>query len=326
MPGMLMFDWDDEPNMGPSDSYMTSENLYAMTRTTHETTTKHPVSVNFYGYDFMGVKDSATTRISEYCYMKNAKFFGGTKTAVADVMGFDYYPYEYGTKPNVSVENYFTSMENLKKWNHNLFPINMYIETQDVHDADGVGHDDPCGWPQSPPWEWTPDPTPLQLKNLIWGSIIHGAKSLSWFQYFCPRPPELQAVLEEAFAWITDLTQPILSGETPLNVTHAEAGNGRIDIMTTSYDDNLYIFTTRIPKENPDLDNPGTETVTFTVDGLTGGTEVFVYGEGRQIQATDGVFQDTFVQPETHIYKIGGEPPPADQPAILTGEIQGDRN
>ncbi len=185
------------------------------------------------------------------------------------------------------------ALDRAREWNYNLFPVATCIETQDLHDANAEGHDQACGWPKDQ--AWTPDPTPEQLKNLIWVSIIHGAKALQYFQYFCPIPKENMLVLQETKQWIEDLTPAILGPEeTTVKIQESELSGGRIDIMFRERGGKSYLFAANLKEAH--------ERGRFLVPGLTAGAAIEVYGEGRSIEAREGFFEDDFSALGIHIY------------------------
>jgi len=294
LPGLFAWNWDDEPNLGSEELYNTAENVRHWMELTHAHDTNHPVWNLYYGYDFTHQdSDWHNSRIKEYSYLYNEHLFG-EKTVVSDVVSFDYYPYEYATWQDwVSLEDYTLALDRAQEWNYNLLPVATCIETQDLHDANAVGHEQACGWAMDR--AWTPGPTPEQLKNLIWVSIVHGAKAIQYFQYFCPIPQENMVVLQETKAWIEDLTPVILGPEEPqVDVQDQEIMGGRIDTMVRELDGKVYIFATNLKEAQ--------ERSRFSVPGLSAGTAIQVYGEGRTITAVAGAFEDDFDPLGVHIY------------------------
>lgn len=296
---LLAWFWDDEPDAGGQEKYNPATSIYAWTQLTHQYDTNHPVWVNLVGYNFThGESEWHKNLIKEYCYLYNESRFGGQKTAVADIISLDYYPYEYANHSSwsswLSLEDYTLALDRLRTWNYDLLPITTCIETQDLHDYYGIGHENPCGFPRDYPW--TPGITASQLKNLIWVSIIHGVKGITYFHHFCPTPDENILVLQEARDQIEYLTPVILGPDSEILVRDEELDGGRIDVMTKSYVGNPIIFAANLKNQN--------ERVKFTISGLATNKSIYVYGEDRSLSANDGFFIDSFMPLAVHIYMV----------------------
>lgn len=296
---LLAWFWDDEPDAGGQEKYNPATTIYNWTRQTHQYDTDHPVWINFVGYNFThGESDWHQNLMKEYCYLYNESLFGGQKTAVADIVSIDYYPYEYANQSAwsswLSLEDYSLALDRIQAWNYNLLPVTTCIETQDLHDYYGIGHDNPCGFPRDYPW--TPGITPIQLKNLIWVSIIHGVKGITYFHHFCPTPDENIQVLQVARDQIEYLAPVILGPESEIPVRDQELNGGRIDIMTRSYVGNPIIFAANLKNQD--------ETVKFTITGLPTNKMIHVYGEDRSLNAAEGSFTDSFKPLAVHIYMV----------------------
>lgn len=143
---------------------------------------------------------------------------------------------------------------------------------------------------------WSPSITPIQLKNMIWGSIIHGAKGLQYFQYFGAISVYNLETLRTAKDWITDLTPAILSPDRNATVSHTELNGGRIDVMVKGYGEQTYIFAANIKNQ--------AERVRFAMTGLPAGKNITVYGEARSISSETASFEDDFGALGVHIYII----------------------
>jgi len=296
---LIAWYWDDEPDLGDADKYNPATTIHKWTRLTHQYDTNHPVWINFTGYNFTRNESRwHHDRIKEYCYLYNADKFEGEKTAVTDIFSIDYYPYEYANKVNmsewISLEDYALALDRAREWNYDLFPTIAFIETQDLHDYNGVGHDKPCGWPKD--YSWTPDPTPEELNNLIWLSIVHGVKGLSLFHYFCPIPDENIEILRNARYHIEHLTPVILGPDSKKGVSIQELNGGHVDIMVKEYHGNPFIFAVNIERKS--------ETVRFTVEGLDTEKNIHIYNEERTITVSGGYFEDSFEPLGVHIYII----------------------
>lgn len=296
IPGLFGWVWDDEPNLGGRNKYNPAEIYRKWTELTHAYDTNHPVWVLYYGYQFThNGSRYQTNRMKEYCYLYNENIFG-ENTAIADIVSLDYYPYEYATWHDwVSLKDYALALDRARKWNYNLFPIATCIETQDLHDPQGKGHDKPCGSPLRNNRGWTPGPDPVQLKNLIWLSVIHGVKAIQLFHYFCPIPKENLVVLRKFKKQIEKLTPVILGPEqSAIPVVKTEHNGGRVDIMVREKDHRFYIIAANLEDEE--------EKVKFRIGGIPDGTTVEVYDEERTIKIQKESFSDSFEKLGVHIY------------------------
>lgn len=298
-PYLLAYTWVDEPE---GDKNVSAITLRAWTEATHRNDTNHPVLVNSVGYYFTpGFGEPANNKIKTYSYLYNANQFSGKRTMVVDIYEIDYYSYEYGNnplKPWINFEDYLLALDTVTGWNYNLIPVMTYIESQDLHDFYSIGHPSSCGWKISGNPPWTPDPTPAQLRNLIWASIIHGAKGISYFQYFCPIPDANIQVMKTVKEQVTALTPVILGPESAISINKAVNSGGRVDTLVKEYGGKPYIFAANIKSRN--------EYVRFDVPGLMAGENIYVYGENRNIIASNGYFQDNFGPLDVHIYVVRG--------------------
>lgn len=311
MPGLFAWNWDDEPNTGGSHEYNPATTCREWMKITHANDTNHPVWNLYYGYDY--THDGSEwhhNRIKEYSYLYNENIFG-EKTAVADVISLDYYPYEYESWHEwVSLDDYTLALDRAREWNYDLFPIATCIETQDLHDPNAEGHNSPCGWALRNGRSWTPGPTPQELKNLIWVSIIHGVKSIQLFHWFCSTPEENIATLIEAKINIESLAPVILGPEEEkMIISDEELDGGRIDILVKKYEGKIYLFAANIMVKN--------ERVKFKFPELTHGTNIEVYDEDRNIIANQGYFEDSFSELDVHIYTIADKTSSTDYPERL---------
>jgi hypothetical protein len=174
----------------------------------------------------------------------------------------------------------------------------------------------PFGTTNDITYDWTRPPTAAELKNLIWLSVIHGAKGLVHFQYFGDKT----ILKETTLAFYNDMEthkDVVLSAvsskctvETDTMYCAASvAGTGRVDYMVRESGSTTWVFAARVPLSDegwPETDG-GTETATFTISGLANGTTITRYGEGTTLSSGNGSFQDTFTDYQVHIYQLGEE-------------------
>jgi len=341
-PGMLAWFWMDEPDLyQKAGSYIEPITTREWTTLCHQYDTNHPVWVNLLGGPHSPTATEYNKSIGvDWLFETNEHVFG-RKTLMADIVGFDYYPYEYTTKQvGAILSDFMATLDRVRWGNADLIPTVIFIESQDVRDPDAEGHSQPYGyWLAGGPYKWTPDPEPRMIRNELWLSIIHGAKAISFFHYFCPIPANIQTVLMEFKDDVTTLTPVICSQENAGSAVGVVATNAtgdpndpkyltnpRIDMTTRAYGDPgeevIYIFAADLrdligatPADRVVGDgydrvfnySPDVVSARFTVEGLLPGTTIQVYGESRTIISGDGYFDDTFDPYGVHIYMIGAE-------------------
>lgn len=332
-PATLGWTWTDEPDLYAQSQTYDSEDPTCtgacvqrrMLEKTHLNDTDHPMfGANLYGYHYYQEDTNLPPRspANNYCFLTNDSFFG-QRTVLYDVMGHDYYPYEYALAGvQATLEKYVKSIDNLILWNYDLHPFLPFIETQDIHDFDARTHDVGCGR-KKPAEQYTPDPTGPQVKNLIWLSLIHGAKGVFYFNLFCPLRDYQLAVLREFKRDMTELTDMVL--QPPSNKANyqtatyldatvtlpwasaAVAAGGRVDYTVREYDGRIWVIAARLATKAEGWPNAviDAKTATFSLSGLVGQTTFNVYGENRTVMATNGEFSDTFEGYDARIYYTG---------------------
>jgi hypothetical protein len=283
-PALFGWAWDDEPDLGGAPTPVTEVRRW--TDICHSNDTSHPVWVNFSPDSFARPDLAYGTVVGKsYCYLYNDEAFGGVKTPVADVVGFDVYPYEFATKfAWMNIDMLATGIRRLRDWNRDLLPVVAVIEPQDV----SASNSSTLAYP------WTPGPTPAQLKNLIWVCIVSGAKGVGYFHYFCPTPAENIAVLLEAKSQIAELTPVILSEERSDLVAVSLQSTGRVDCTARLYGGTQYVFAVNMRAQ--------AESADFHVPGLRMGRRIDVLYESRTVGATAGRFMDAMGPFDVRLY------------------------
>jgi hypothetical protein len=163
--------------------------------------------------------------------------------------------------------------------------------------------------------------TPPQLNWGVWSSIIHGARQLIYFNHTFSGP----AISDDNMA--TAYYQTVHSGQTVSMYAQTKATDALVRQMAPYINSPQalgYVTVSPAPQtfsgiETRATDRNGTFTIFAdtrdaqsttnisakftTADGYTG--PVTVVGENRTVQATNGVFTDTFANGTTvHIYQI----------------------
>lgn len=299
-PGLFMWCWDDETNMGGRPNYIPPPVVRSWTYLGHKLDPHHLSAGTLYGYDFLPYYDdrqSLTTKV--YAYITNAGAFGGRRTFPYDCFTFDVYPLEYaghtslGGDDNTRLFEYYTAaMDTLIERNYNLIPVMSAIEVQDIQNQNNP--------------TVMPGPTPEQLRMEIWLNVVHEMKGVSWFHYFGPTPDENKAIMEEFTQQVKEWGVIILSGEPDFRVMdNANTLNNRVDFLVRESPDYIWIFAVRVTEienEPAVLNN-----VVFTVRGAGSGevTVIDLLSKiTRTIQISGDIFEDDFEECDVHVYKI----------------------
>lgn len=151
-----------------------------------------------------------------------------------------------------------------------------------------------------------PRPTPRELRAEVWMSLIHGAAGL---QYFCHRMEPLNETdcLDDAetAATLARLNQEVMALAPALNTQSyslpVESANAAVPVhaVLKLVGGERYVFSVAMAS--------GRTQATFAlggIDGLDGFTRVEVLGEGREVAAGDGAFQDDFEGYDVHLYRV----------------------
>lgn len=294
---MFAWTWQDEPNLGGRTLMVYPQTLAAWAHLTHSIDANHPVFNGLYGSDWSVAYGTA---LRDFDYLNSAQFFGGKKW-MQQVFGFDIYPIQLRLHTSMNMASmgpiaaYFDAMERMKTNNKNLVPIMPAINP-------GQRNTD-----QADPLQI---PTADQVYNLCWLNVIHGAKGITWFPYFIQDTIQWTAMKQFADEMAV-LDTVVLGGNSTRTVTDdSNAALNRVDTMIRDSGNHVWIFTGRLTEPDPMTGAlyTGVEgdniTTTFTVSGLSGSHTASVYGEGRTVALTDGVFSDLFEKNAVHIYDI----------------------
>jgi hypothetical protein len=151
--------------------------------------------------------------------------------------------------------------------------------------------------------------TPQQVRAEVWMSLVRGSRGLIFFVHqFKPKFIEAGLLADEAMlAKVTETnTQiqrlaPVLnSPSVPDGVTvTSSSAEVPVEAVVKRHGGATYVFAVGMRE--------GKATATFTVAGMKGSVKVEVIDEGRTLDASDGVFRDTFGAWDVHLYKIKTE-------------------
>lgn len=170
-------------------------------------------------------------------------------------------------------------------------------------------------------WNWPAPPEPVQMENMIWLGIIHGARGVGYFPYWQTNKPTLRAAITAKQVAIKNtintlkdvLLAPISSKLTPAAqykqfATASSTGSARVDYTIKEYGGQTWLIAARL-KTNaegwPNPSNTDAETATFTVGGLAASTSISPYPTGDAIVSGNGTFSDTFNDYDVKIYLVG---------------------
>ena len=296
-PAMLMWSWEDEPNLGGWSTKVYSPVMAAWQYVCHSNDPQHPVGNGLYLYDWM--KLYGTTYCSLYDYMTSDTFFGGKKW-MQDALGGDAYPLSYRLHPSLNYSDmgpiaaYLDGIDRLLTNSKNLAPFLPYIQ--------------PC---KEQATDTVPAPTADQIFMLAWLNVIHGAKGILWFEYFDDATIQWGAMRKFA-QQIKPLAPIVLGPQTARTVANdATSPLKRVDIMVREADSTTaYLFAARVTE--PDTISaasykgvePKSIIANLSVSGFTGSYPAVVLYENRTIATKNGQFADTFARNAVHIYVI----------------------
>jgi hypothetical protein len=206
----------------------------------------------------------------------------------ADILSFDIYPVN-GTHADVKEKLWLVAygVDRLRQWSGYRKPVFAWIESTKISASSNR------------------KPTVGEVKAEVWMAIVHGARGIG---YFCHQwDPFIEAgLLSDAAmrdgvaalnAQVTALAQ-VLNSRSVANAVTVTPSDAAIpvDAMVKRAGGFTYLFAVSM--------RPGAVNASFALRGFTGSTQVEVIGEGRQIAASGGAFQDAFSGYAVHIYKI----------------------
>ncbi len=149
-------------------------------------------------------------------------------------------------------------------------------------------------------------PSPRIVRAEVWMALVHGARGIVYFAHrFRPRFDEAGLLSDaEMAAAVAAINRQVLDLAPALNGPSVEgagvASEVPIDAVAKRRDGATYVFAVAMRN--------AAARGTFTVPGLKGRAPVEVIGEGRSIEAVDGVFADEFEGYGVHLYRIGDGP------------------
>jgi hypothetical protein len=218
---------------------------------------------------------------------------------IPDVVAADYYgPQDSGSGPDGGWV-YGRTMDLMHAACGVTKPIWNYIDTEKVNSPGDPGED-------------LPAPTPLEIQQHIWLSIVHGATGIIYFCHDfsdmsnpqwdtkCLVDPPRTAAITEKNVQLTKLAR-ILNSPTRVSAVSVSNETTKLTTLTKYLNGYAYIFA----MTDGDVAHPnsGSTSAKFTLDKLNNAT-VQVLNESRTLTASHGSFSDNFTPFQWHIYKI----------------------
>lgn len=297
-PSMLMWSWEDEPNMGGRTTKVYPPVLAAWQYVCHKNDPQHPVGNGLYLADWL--KCYGSTYCKLYDFLTVDSLFGGKKW-MQDVLGGDIYPIQgrlwsglnYSDMGPVAAN--LDAVDRLMNNNRGLAPYLPYIQ--------------PC---KEQATDTVPAPTGDQINMLAWLNIIHGAKGILWFEFFDQTTMQWAAMKKFA-QQVLPLTSIVLGPTSRRTITHVDnVALNRVDFISRDYDSNTtYIFAARVTEPRPLGGSlykgvePNKIVDSFSVSGFGDSCHtVALYENNRIIPTNRGKFSDTFALNAVHIYRV----------------------
>ena len=294
---MMMWMWDDEPNMGGRSQKIPNSVHASWTYMCHRLDPQHLVTTNLYGYVYLPFNNLG----DDYDYLNSAIYFGGKKHAILDVLGFDIYPIQLADHISLKgrrvISDYAEAIDFFHQQNYNLVPAMSFIEVQKLKNSQIA-------------------PSYDQILMEAWLNVIHGMKGINWFHYFGETPQESLDAMEQFYKQIRKYSKIVLSAPSSNQVTDdANRPGKRVDLMARTKssisDSALYIFAVRVtepdsatPEYVQQETEPDSINVKFTISGVTNDTIISDL-DNRKLPIRNGTFQDSFGKCQVRIYRLG---------------------
>lgn len=332
-PDLLAWNWDDEPDLGGPTECIPPGVVRAWSFLSQRYAPEQLTYTNLCGPSYVTAKSNTPYRYS-WAATKNTV---GRNKSISDIVGADYYPYDWRItrrSQNCSIAGLVEGLQRLRDENP-YNPVSSFIEVADIRDDVRLikGETNRAFFA-----DLTPTIKPEQIKMLAWLHVVLGFKSINWFAYFCDFEGNWNNynAMAEFTQQITELTPVVLGAPTAYQLT-VNANEGIVRTLVREYKGKIYIITVRQTEmigPHPDsqivdgvippsgyFDKNGKwieggnlgdnvpvsdKSVTFTMDEVTDKT-VMVWKEGRSLASTGNSFTDDFSECAVHIYVIEKE-------------------
>jgi len=134
------------------------------------------------------------------------------------------------------------------------------------------------------------EPTPRELSCMVYGSLIEGARGIYYFAQV-PRTKECFDEMRALCVEVDTLAPALGSLESAPEV---KCETQQVLCKAFAHDNRLWVVTTNTQN--------GAVDAILSLPGAAGSVEVLF--EGRQVQAADGVWKDSFGPYERHVYRL----------------------
>ena len=297
-PGMLMWTWFDEPQIGGRGANLPPLVIAAWNYANHEVDPQHPVVINMYGYDYLPYRGPQG---NEWDYI-NSSQYSGKPFFFADVLTQDVYAFDYRNHVSLQsptrgvIDLWVEAIDNFINRNLNLVPFGIFGQIGDVRNYADTA----------------PAPSSEEVLMQAWLAVVHGAKMFNWFSHFQYDTFRYDAA-RTFMAQMKTYEDIILGPDNVEQITdNSNERNNRVDTLTRKKEQDTYLFAVRLTEPEPleteeQVFEPDTITTTFTVPGINSGKAEILDNDGKVVGALDivnGQFTDTFSKCEICIYKI----------------------
>lgn len=206
----------------------------------------------------------------------------------ADILSFDIYPVTH-THKDVMGKLWYVGygVERLRGWVKDQKPVWACIECTNIDHPEKR-------------------PTPRQVRSIVWMSIIHGAEGIVYFCHsFNPKSDEDALLADKNMsAAVAHINKEVMSLAAVINSPTIEQGvtvdtsaaSIPIATMVKRRSGATFVFASSM--------RDGPTTATFRVPGISGKKRIYVLGENRWIDSTDGVWRDEFNSYDVHLYRV----------------------
>jgi hypothetical protein len=246
-PALFGWNWQDEVNLGGANDKIYPPTVAAWSYISKNEDPQHPIFNTMVGSDwsiYYGVG------LTTFDYLSSAWFFGGKKWA-QDVLTWDTYPISQQLYPIQNINQttfpdmgtyavYLDAVDRSIANNKNLIPYIPALQ--------------PCG-----------GKTPIiissdQVYLETWLNVIHGAKGITWFNYFSMSTYGRWDSMKRFADQIEDLKAVVLSTPpsrtvtdtaNPTNAHSASYDLNRVDTMIREDANYIYVFAARVTEPDP---------------------------------------------------------------------------
>ncbi len=257
----------------------------------------HPAILAWYLYDEPANKDTLPARVEQiYQVIRDTDPYHPCIVLDNHVAGV----YRYARGCDIKMPDPYVYFTRGGLAEHPIERVSTFMEA--VRDATGgraAAWVTPQGFDFRDP-EVSRIPSFAELRNMMYQAVAHDCKGFLWYTYAHDQPytfPELGIGMPFLSREARDLKSAILAPDVPDAVTVDSPQPGHMHVSVRRVGTHAYIIAVNTATQPQD--------VTFSLrDGLE---TLYVVSEGRQVNAADGTFSDTFGVYGTRIYTTDPE-------------------